>query len=252
MSIHVRDDLPNVRQCVLMESQFTVIKMSKARPSHIAGTYCITANIRVQENFANFANFANSRKFPAREYWKDENTPYLKIREIFLSRNCLWAKFAKFSCREIFLFYSICTNGHTSIWVNRPRLIGGGDSVHLITKYDEALTIMVPWIKYWIFFYMMQVRETGKIQPSFIHFGLWISLKILYSLQIEGWTPFTKCITFHRRRKWGARGAMATPIFWLEGPEYLLAPPIFHQEISMFSWKSHKMAWFKPLFSQKS
>ena len=32
---------------------------------------------------------------------------YLKIRENFLHANCLWPKFAKFSCREIFLFYSI-------------------------------------------------------------------------------------------------------------------------------------------------
>ncbi len=32
--------------------------------------------------------------------WKAKNLLYLKICEIFLSRNCLWAKFAKLSCCE--------------------------------------------------------------------------------------------------------------------------------------------------------
>ncbi len=33
----------------------------------------------------------------------------------------------------------------------------------------------------------------------------------------------------------GAGGAMSPTIFWLVGPEYILAPTIFHQEISIFS-----------------
>ncbi len=43
---------------------------------------------------------AISRKIPEREYY------LLKIRENFLQVNCLQAKFAKISCREIFLFYN--------------------------------------------------------------------------------------------------------------------------------------------------
>ncbi len=53
--------------------------------------------------------FGNSRKFPAREYYhfKAEKVSLPKIRENFLHANCLWSKFAKISCRENFLFYSI-------------------------------------------------------------------------------------------------------------------------------------------------
>ncbi len=39
--------------------------------------------------------------------WKAENPFYPKIRENFMHANCLTLKFAEFSCRENFLFYSI-------------------------------------------------------------------------------------------------------------------------------------------------
>ncbi len=47
------------------------------------------------------------RNFPAREYYHNTvgDFSYLKIRENYLHANCLWPKFAKFSCCEIFLFY---------------------------------------------------------------------------------------------------------------------------------------------------
>ncbi len=38
--------------------------------------------------------------------WKAEDLSYLKICENFMHANCLWPKFAKFSCREFFMFYS--------------------------------------------------------------------------------------------------------------------------------------------------
>ena len=37
---------------------------------------------------------------------KAKKLPYLKIRELFMHANCLWAKFAKLPCREPFMFYS--------------------------------------------------------------------------------------------------------------------------------------------------
>ncbi len=101
--------------------------------------YCKTSNVRVHEMFA---KSRDSRTFHAREYstgqelsknvwhsyvkmaktalihlimvgfsirnhpWKAEDLSYLKIREHFMHTNCLWPKFATFSCREFFMFYS--------------------------------------------------------------------------------------------------------------------------------------------------
>ncbi len=88
-----------------------------------AGRYCRTANFRVQEISANFGRFAKiscmlifsdyikghglTASFPIRNYcWKAEDPYFLEIRENFLHANCKCPKFAKISCREIFLFYS--------------------------------------------------------------------------------------------------------------------------------------------------
>ncbi len=71
--------------------------------------------------FSRISRFsADSRIFLAREYYyytvlassfqqlfKAKNPLYPEIREIFLLRTCLAYEFAKLTCREIFLFYSI-------------------------------------------------------------------------------------------------------------------------------------------------
>ena len=47
------------------------------------------------------------RFWQIRAHFKAEKVLYHQIRKIFLSRNCLTLKFAKCSCCEIFLLYSI-------------------------------------------------------------------------------------------------------------------------------------------------
>ena len=50
------------------------------------------------------------RFWQTRTHFKAEKVSWPKIRENFLHANCLWSKFAKISCRENFLFYSIRLN----------------------------------------------------------------------------------------------------------------------------------------------
>ena len=70
--------------------------------------YCRTANFRVQEIFANFAKIGRL------------NLYFSNILENLLGANCLCAKFAKISCRKIFLFYSILANRlHMQVWTAR-------------------------------------------------------------------------------------------------------------------------------------
>ena len=83
--------------------------------------YCGTANIRVQEIFADFANifcmwilafYSRGHGLFGNHHWKAQKLLYLKIRKIFLSRNCLCPnsrKFhlAKFSCFTVSLCYAI-------------------------------------------------------------------------------------------------------------------------------------------------
>ncbi len=87
--------------------------------------YCRTGNFRVQENFAIFAKIGGFAKISCRENvvlyisfqsvfkffksdhrWKALDPYNSEIREIFLSRTSRRHEFAKFSCRENFLFYS--------------------------------------------------------------------------------------------------------------------------------------------------
>ncbi len=99
-------------------------------------SYCRTANIRVQEIFANFVNIARFVKFSCMRILpqysrglnlslKGKDFSYLKIREDFLHANCLWPKVAKFSRREIFLFYStffnslFCKQKHTHFYESK-------------------------------------------------------------------------------------------------------------------------------------
>ena len=57
--------------------------------------------------FHGFANFSCSWKVTQGQHQKlRENFYSPKIREFFMRANCLWPKFANFSCREHFMFYS--------------------------------------------------------------------------------------------------------------------------------------------------
>ncbi len=94
-------------------------------PTSMAGNNIVAANYSLDSNrqvtpgrrgcegsciLYNTKCLGISRNFPAREYYhvtEAEKVLYPQIREIFMSRNCLTLKFAKFSCREIFLLYSI-------------------------------------------------------------------------------------------------------------------------------------------------
>ena len=98
--------IPNVDQCRIL----ALIPMS-------INSDCRTANFRVQEIFV---NFANSTKF--------EKISYMLIlpeysRELALSPGFYgMSKIAKISCRENFLFYSICLTPHPKISLNFQEL----------------------------------------------------------------------------------------------------------------------------------
>ncbi len=72
---------------------------------------CKTGYFRVQEIFPNFATFREFAKIFCHEnvVLKAKKPLYPKIRETFLSRTSRRRRrdFRKFSCREIFLFYSM-------------------------------------------------------------------------------------------------------------------------------------------------
>ncbi len=82
-----------------------------------------------------------------------------KIRENFMHANCLWPKFAKFSCREFFMFYSIswCLRGFVADLKRNRVYLPSYHLLHHRTSYlsliaQETVRFTVNSLLFWFSF----------------------------------------------------------------------------------------------------
>ena len=90
--------------CAWNVREFSRIPLTREHFMHV--------NIIPKESEGGRGTIFKISRLPTLRFWKirpcfkAEKLYFLKIHEHFMHTNCLWPKFAKFSCRENFMFYS--------------------------------------------------------------------------------------------------------------------------------------------------